>query len=191
MMRRSFGILSGIGLCSLALLIGIGSNTVPEQTAVADGGDKNAGSARSGEYVPSSLEEARARARLLYETIDGALQVMHRDLFDDEKSLIIPSRSLEDVFRVLERKHHVSLRWLAVNANAMSVDHTPENDFERAAAKAITAGQTEYEAVEEGTFRYVGMIRLGSECLKCHVPMRKSLEDRFAGLVISMPFQKK
>jgi len=76
-----------------------------------------------------------------------------------------------------------------VNANAMSVDHNPQNDFERQAVRAITEGKLEHEQFDERTYHYAGMIRLGSECLKCHVPMRKSLEDRFAALVISIPFQ--
>ena len=49
------------------------------------------------------------------------------------------------------------------------------------------AGNEEYEAVEGGRFRFVGMIRIRNECLKCHVRNRKSLEDRLGGLAISMP----
>ena len=32
-------------------------------------------------------------------------------------------------------------------------------------------------------------ITLTNHCLKCHVPDRKSTEDRTAGLIISMPVQ--
>lgn len=51
--------------------------------------------------VPATVAEARDRARLLHETIHGALQVMHRDYFRDDAKLTIPSKSLEDVFQEL------------------------------------------------------------------------------------------
>ncbi|MFV1995493.1 MAG: hypothetical protein ACC661_08650, partial [Verrucomicrobiales bacterium] len=52
---------------------------------------------------PATVAEARGRARLLHETIHGALQVMHRDFFDPEDRHRIPSASLEDVFDELAR----------------------------------------------------------------------------------------
>lgn len=139
--------------------------------------------------IAASVEEARIRARLLYRSLDGALQVMHRDLFDDEKSLRIPSRSLEDVFEVLEEKEQVKLRWIAVNAKPMSSESSPADDFEKEAAKVITSGKADYELAQDGVYRFAGMIRLSGQCLKCHVPMRKSLEDRFSALVIQMPYE--
>lgn len=148
---------------------------------------QSADTAAAGASLPGTVEEARGRAKLLHEVVHGSLQVMHRDFFDEEKSFRIPSRSLEDVFSEMERTHQVKMRWIVVNAKAMSVDNKPEDEFEKTAAKAIAAGKVEYEAVEDGTYRYMGMIRLSSQCLKCHVPDRKSLEDRFAGVVISMP----
>ncbi|WP_437192011.1 c-type heme family protein [Planctomicrobium sp. SH527] len=151
---------------------------------------QTADAAVAGASLPGTVEEARGRAKLLHEMIHGSLQVMHRDFFDDEKSFRIPSRSLEDVFSEMERTHQVKMRWIVVNAKAMSIDNKPEDEFEKTAAKEIASGKGEYEAVEDGTYRYVGMIRLSSQCLKCHVPDRKSLEDRFAGIVVSMPLQK-
>lgn len=183
------GILLVGGIVTLFSLTILDANYFTARTAGAnDSSPPTAAAPSPGKETLVSLSEAQSKARLLHETLDGALQVMHRDYFDDEKSLTIPSRSLEDVFAVLKRKKGITLRWLAVNAKAMSVDHQPENDFEKAAADAITKGEKEYELAENGTYRYAGMIRLGSECLKCHVPMRKSLEDRFAALVITMPY---
>jgi hypothetical protein len=46
-------------------------------------------------------------------------------------------------------------------------------------------------AVEDGSFRYVGSIRLHNSCLKCHVPFCQSLETRLAALSISIPEVKK
>ena len=49
---------------------------------------------------PSTVDEARGRARLLHETIHGSLQIMHRDFFREDEGLPIPSHSLEDVFNI-------------------------------------------------------------------------------------------
>lgn len=43
------------------------------------------------------------------------------------------------------------------------------------------------EKIEERSYQYAGAIRLGSQCLKCHVQRRTSNEDRTAGVVITMP----
>ncbi|MCC9605562.1 DUF3365 domain-containing protein [Blastopirellula sp. JC732] len=136
---------------------------------------------------PVRIEEARSRARLLHETLHGTLQVMHRDFFDEEESHAIPSRSLEDVFAELERSHHVKIRWISVNTNAMNIDNEPKSPFEKLAAKELAEGKPEHDSVDNGRYQYAGAIRLASRCLKCHVPNRKSTESRIAGLVISMP----
>jgi hypothetical protein len=139
--------------------------------------------------APPTVAEARQRARLLHETIHGTLQVMHRDFFREDEKLKIPSRSLEDVFSELAKSHKVEVRWLAVNAEAMSVDHKPQTDFERSAVRAIAAGKAEYDEHDAARYQYAGAIRLGSQCLKCHLPNRKSTEDRQAALVLSFPLQ--
>lgn len=137
--------------------------------------------------LPKTLEEARGRARWLHEVVHGALQVMHRDFFDEdlvERSL--PSQSLDDVFAEMSRSHSVEIRWLGVNATR-GKDHLPKDRFEEQAAAALLSGQTEYEAVEKGRYRFAGHIRLQNECLKCHVRDRTTLEDRVAGLAIAFP----
>ncbi len=139
---------------------------------------------------PTTVTEARARARLLYETIRGTLQVVHRDLFDEDETHAIPSASLEDVFDELAHSYQVELKWLNVETDPINVDHLPNDDFERAAVKALKAGKPRYEAVEQDRYRFAGSIRLASQCLKCHVKQRASTEDRTAGLLISMPFMQ-
>lgn len=139
---------------------------------------------------PTTVAQARARARILHETIHGALQVMHRDLFREDEKLTIPSQSLEDVFKELHRSHDVEARWLAVNTEAMNVDHRAQTDFEKDAVKALATGETEFESTDDRIYRYAGAIRLSSQCLKCHLPNRTSTEDRAAGLVISIPLSK-
>jgi len=137
-----------------------------------------------------TVQEARARARILHETIHGALQVIHRDFFEEDESATIPSQSLEDVFAELTRNRKITLKWLVVEGSAMNVDHKPADDFEREAAAALASGQKEYEVVEGNSYRYAGAIRLSSRCLKCHVPNRKDTKDRTAGLLIGMPLIK-
>ena len=135
----------------------------------------------------AQVKEARLRARLLHETIHGSLQVMHRDFFKEEERMTIPSLSLEDVFAELGKTWKVEVKWLAVNAKAMSVDNRPETLFDRKAVKAISDGAELWEESDAGTYRYAGAITLGNRCLKCHVPDRTSLEDRKAAVVISLP----
>lgn len=141
--------------------------------------------------LPASADEARGRAQVLHETIHGALQVMHRDFFVDDENLALPSQSLQDVFKELSRQWGIQIKWLGVNAKTMDSDHKPEDRFEERAVEALASGKTSYEAVESNIYRHAGLIKLQNECLKCHVPDRKTLEDRAAGLVINIPFREK
>ena len=136
-----------------------------------------------------TIEEARARAQLLHETIHGALQVMHRDFFREDEGLKIPSRSLEDVFAELADSYGVGVRWLAVDTEAMDISHKPQDDFEKSAVEALSGEDLEYEAIENGQYRYAGRIKLASDCLKCHVQSRTDTRDRKAGLVITLPLK--
>lgn len=98
---------------------------------------------------------------------------------------------MEEVFKELAETLGVEVHWLAVDGKTMNVDHKPRDAFERKAVAALKEGKEEYEAVEEGRYRRAGAIVLHNVCLKCHVPNRKTLENRAAGLVISMSFGKK
>jgi len=136
---------------------------------------------------PEVNPEARVRAQLLHEMIHGALQVMHRDYFDPNAKDPIPSAALEDVFVEMKHGWDVEIRWLAVNAKAMNIDHEAKSAFEKAAVKSIAGGDESHEAVADERYFYAGAINLGNSCLKCHVPDRQSLENRKAAVVISMP----
>lgn len=137
-----------------------------------------------------TVEEARERARLLHEAMHSTLQVVHHTYYREDEGLVIPAASLDRVFREVERRRGVKLRWLAVNAQAMNDDHKPQGEFEQKAVEALTAGQDEYEEVKEGIYRHVGTITLSSDCLKCHAPTRTSNKDRAAALIISLPVKK-
>jgi hypothetical protein len=160
------------GVCALSL-------AAPEEKEEFSGVDPS--------VLPGSIEEARVRARILHETVEGALQVMHRDFFTGEEDLNLPSQALEDVFKELVLGWGVKIRWLGVNAKVMDKDHLAQDRFEERAVEVIDSGEKEYELVNEAYYRRAGRIRLQNECLKCHVPHRKSLEDRSAALVIAMP----
>lgn len=138
-----------------------------------------------------SESEARGRAKLLYETIQSTLQVVHHEYYREDEKLPIPARTFKKVFRELADRHKVEVRWLVVNAQAMNLEHNPKDDFEKKAVAAISSGAEEYELAENGIYRRAGVITLTSECLKCHVPNRTSTKNRAAGLVISMPIAPK
>lgn len=133
-----------------------------------------------------SAEEATERARLLHAAFDGTLRVMHRDFFH-KGDKAIPSVSLKDVFKTFAEEQHITVRWLATAETIMSEDNKAVDEFQKAALKAVTGGEKEYSAVENGRLRFAGAIALENQCLKCHVPQRKTLEERFAALEISMP----
>jgi len=136
---------------------------------------------------PTSGSEARSRAVLLYELTHGSLHVMHRDFFDEDRSRSIPSASLVDAFKEMEKQFGVKMKWLTVNTDVVNVDHQAVTDFEHTAVKALAAGKPYAEHFTTDRYQYAGAIRLGSQCLKCHVKMRTSNQDRVAGLVITIP----
>lgn len=167
-----------------ALSMTVGGGVLRER---AEGEEVPASMPPKTESLPRTVGEARGRARWVHEIIHGALQVMHRDFFDEdavERSL--PSQSLDDVFSEMARTYAVEIRWLGGNATK-GKDHFPKDAFEEAAVAALIAGKPEYDAVENGRYRFAGAIRMQNQCLKCHVRDRKSLEDRVAGLAISFP----
>lgn len=179
----------------LAVLSGwVGVTRLPAAPpAEADQGQTDQGQSKSkpAHSLPATRDEARVRSQLLHEMIHGALQVMHRDFYREDEGLPLPSRSLEDVFIELARTWGVEIRWLVVDAEAMNVDHLPRDDFEKQAVERLAAGESAFDAVIDGVYRHAGAVLLSSQCLKCHVPNRTTLEDRTAGLVISMPLKAK
>lgn len=166
--------------CLLAAVLTEGSTGMPS----ASESQSTAVPAVAG--APGS-REALERARLLHTAFHGALGVMHRDFFRKNGAKAIPSRSLDDVFRAVKEEHGVTVAWLASPETAMNVDHHPRDDFERDALRQIKAGRREVSVVSGGMLRFAGAIPLQNECLKCHVKERTSLEDRFAGLSITIP----
>ena len=142
------------------------------------------------EAPPSSVEQARARALLLHDTFETTLHAIHHEYYREDENLTLPAALFRDVFEDLAKRHHVRLRWLAVEGQAMNVEHEAATDFEKEAVRVLASGQPELEKIEHGRYTRAGRITLTSECLKCHVPDRKSTADRAAGLIISIPLPK-
>jgi hypothetical protein len=171
----------------LLMTIGAGP-TRPDGSDTGPRGDKKAAEIEGKSLV--TLEVARAQAKLLHETFHVTLQVVHRDYYRQDEGLLIPSRSLEAVFDELAHSSNVKLRWLAVNAQAMNVDHRARSEFEKNAVKALGSGKEMFEFVENDVYRYAGSITLFSQCLKCHLPNRTSSAPRTAALLITVPIKK-
>lgn len=138
---------------------------------------------------PSSLEEARARARLLHEALHATLQIVHHEYYREDEGLQLPAATLKEVFREIADRQKIELRWLVVSGVAMNIEHNARTEFEKDAVQALAAGKDEFETTENGIYRHAGAITLGSECLKCHSPNRKSNAARPAGLIISLPLR--
>jgi hypothetical protein len=138
-----------------------------------------------------SLEEARRQAEILHEAMHATLQVVHHRFYQEDAGLPLPAATLTDVFATLEKEQHITLRWLAVDGQAMNADHRARSPFEIEAVKALKSGNLAYEGVEQGVYRRAGAITLSNHCLKCHVPDRMTTEARTAGLMIAIPIQEK
>ena len=82
-----------------------------------------------------TVQEARARAKLLQITYESTLISVHRAYFEDGKRMMVPARVLEDVFYWVDQETGGETRWISVNTEAMNIDHEPESEIEKKAAK--------------------------------------------------------
>ncbi|MCA9053891.1 MAG: DUF3365 domain-containing protein [Planctomycetaceae bacterium] len=140
-----------------------------------------------GEATRVSVVEARRQAEVLHAAVHSTLQLVHHTYFREDEGLPLPAGVMREMFSELEAEEHVRLRWLAVEGQAMNTDHLPQTDFEQRAFESLKAGEKSYEAVADGVYRRAGRITLANQCLKCHVPDRKTTENRTAGLIIAIP----
>jgi hypothetical protein len=185
---EKLGVITGLALVVLISLGLFSSMSIDAAEPPAEA----AKSAATTDTVPAlprrvSVNEARRQAELLHESMHATLQIVHQQYFREDEGIVIPAITLKRVFREMAKRQQVELRWLAVNAQAMNVDHEPSDAFEKQAATAIAAGADHFEVVEGDVYRRVGAITLESECLKCHLPTRTSVTERSAGLLIEVP----
>ncbi|MCA9034202.1 MAG: DUF3365 domain-containing protein [Planctomycetaceae bacterium] len=146
------------------------------------------GTAEAADMVDElALQHARREAKGLHSTIHATLHLVHDQFYREDEALPIPAAMMRDVFDKVESEHPVKLRWLVVEGLAMNTDHEARTDFEKAAVKALRSGEESHEMIDDGRLIRAAPIRLANECLKCHVPDRRSTRDRVAGLIVSIP----
>ena len=145
------------------------------------------GSQSPTESPRGTTQQARRQAEILHTSIHATLRVVHDRYYREDEGLPIPAAIMGDVFKELEAEQNVKLRWLAVEGLAMNTDHLPQDTFETEAVKALKSGKPFHEQSENGFYRRAAPITLSSHCLKCHMPDRKSTQDRTAGLMIAIP----
>ena len=172
-----------IGLASFTIGMGDELPAIPKQTSSATSQADLAAAS-------PSVEEARRRAEILHAAMHSTLQAVHQRYYREDEGLPIPAATLKEVFAEFEQEQQIKLRWLVVEGQAMNSDHEPQGSFENEAVQALKAGKPAFERAENGIYRRAGGIALTNHCLKCHVPDRKSTEQRTAGLIISIPLQK-
>jgi hypothetical protein len=138
-----------------------------------------------------SVAVARDRAKLLHQVYASTLRVMHQRYFHGDNAAV-PARAMEDVFSEIAWRSKVEAKWISANLQPMGVNHEPRSEFEKQAAKEISAGKEEFETVEKGNYRRAGSIPLSSGCIKCHAGFLGTAPKtpRYAGLVISVPITK-
>ncbi|RLS56330.1 MAG: DUF3365 domain-containing protein [Planctomycetota bacterium] len=131
---------------------------------------------------------ARDRAKVMHDIYSATLDTIHHRYFHRDTA-VIPARAMEDVFAEMKRNSQVEARWIAVNLRAMSIDHEPETEFEKQAARVIGGGQSEFEQIEGGYYRRATAIPLVNGCIACHEGSfrQPTKAPKFAGLVISIP----
>lgn len=190
-MRASLNFAAVVSLCVLGLTL-VSSAEPPARDAGArqKGTPASAQQTEEHQRAPLTLAEARQRAELAHNFYSATLDAMHRSYFTSATAPV-PARVMERMFKDVEREENLQARWIAVNARAMSIDHEPDTDFEKTAAKEIAAGKGSYERVENGVYQRAGAISLMNHgCLTCHHGFgKKNTKDRFAGLIISIPVQ--
>lgn len=175
----------GLVLTALAALLFVGPRV---------GTSEEPASSKTAEKTESprvTIEVARDRAVLMHELSLATLEAMHDRYFHREKS-VVPARAMQDVFDHMRQQSHIDAKWIAVNTQAMSVDHEPETDFEKFAAKELAAGKPTVEKIEKGFYQRAATVPLTSDCIGCHDGFFKSRSTvpKFAGLIIRVPVRE-
>lgn len=182
-------------LCATAGLCGItaefSTEAAEEPTAAASNKKAKKPKPPVDDKYRLALDVARDRAQVMHDLYSATLETMHHRYFHGSRA-VVPARAMQDVFDSIQRQSKVEARWISVNTKPMSIDHAPESQFEKDAARAIVAGKDRHEAVEGGYYRRAGAIPLTGGCVGCHTGFFNgpNKTPRFAGLVISVPVRK-
>ena len=150
------------------------------------------GDEETGEILPASVPEARARVRLLETVYLATLQAMHSRYFDGNDRAPVPSGVLEEVFRRVDFDHKTRSRWISVNTPAMDPKHEPTDAFSKEISLYLKANNNRYEKVVDEKYVSARAITLFSRCQKCHLSALSQQNGgrKVAGLVIEIPPRK-
>lgn len=183
---RLCGVTAAAGVLCGAIALKADPPTAAEPKSEAASPAASGGEA--GEAPRVSIAVARERAKLMHNIYTATLDVMHHHYFHRNRA-VVPARAMEDVFAAMSEQSQGTARWIAVNTKAMSVDHEPQSEFEKAAARELAGGKKEFEQVEDGQYYRAAPIPLRGGCVGCHVGFSKDAgkSPRFAGLVIALP----
>lgn len=168
-------------LITISLVAGPSKEIAKKQATVEQASDQSP--------PPLTSKEARRQARTLQTVYESSLHMMHHYYFDDDEGMRIPAKALEDVFAFSDAKTGWKTYWISVNSPPMNVDNKPDTPFEKKAAKALTAGQEEYDHIANGKYYRAGAITLTETCMHCHVPALTGEADQpvVAGLMTIIP----
>ena len=155
---------------------------------IAAPADAPASNAQNHDAQRVPIAVARDRAKLMHDIYTTTLDVMHDRYFHADRA-IVPARAMEDVFSAMADQTGSKANWISVNLKAMSINHEPQTDFEKRAAREIVGGETEIEVIENGFYRRAGAVPMTGGCLSCHAGFfnQPSKVPKFTGLVISIP----
>ncbi len=177
-------------VCLAACVVGLSASSDDEIGGTAAVGEQPAAATgATSDDQPLAVAVARDRATVLQDVYVATLDMLHQRYFHRDRSLL-PARAMHDIFDQLERQSNVQARWISASLPPMSNDHKPESEFEKRAAKEITAGTPQLESLEDGYYRRAVAIPLGGGCVGCHQGRaRNPNKKHFAGLIISIPLQ--
>jgi hypothetical protein len=165
------------------------SDDAATSQAVETPADKELEVTETSQPEPSerSIELARDRATVMQDVYQATLVMLHHRYFHRDKS-ILPARAMQDIFSSIKHQSQVEARWISASLKPMSIDHAPESEFEKRAAKEIAAGSNAVEVVEDGFYRRAVAIPLNGGCLSCHEGLlQNNGRKKSAGLVVSIP----
>ena len=150
--------------------------------------DARASDSQNHDALRVPIAVARDRAKLMHDIYTTTLDVMHDRYFHADRA-IVPARAMEDVFSAMEDQSGSKANWISVNLKAMSINHEPQTDFEKRAAREIVAGETGIEVIGDGFYRRASAVPMTGGCLSCHAGFfnQPSKVPKFTGLVISIP----
>lgn len=183
---------TGRVICILAITVALQAqppaSDTPKKAAVSSAQKKRNAESEALDAKRVSVDVARDRAKLMHDIYAATLDVKHHRYFHRERA-VVPARAMEDVFSQIQRKSQTKARWFAVNLKPMSLDHKPETDFEKQAAKTLSTGKEEFEAVQDGYYHRATPIPLTAGCISCHGGLFRQPSDKpkYSGLVISIP----